>query len=107
MSSPSLLSFLDAPVVVGDPDGRAAYVNPAFETRFSASAEAVTGEPLASLFEGGVREAVLRAVAKVCEKGTSVRLRVRHAGVGYSGVASPIVAEDARVGVVILLKEEV
>lgn len=31
MSQPSLLSFLDAPVVVGDPDGRAAYVNPAFE----------------------------------------------------------------------------
>jgi hypothetical protein len=27
----SLLSFLDAPVLVGDPEGRAAYVNPAFE----------------------------------------------------------------------------
>ena len=30
----SLLSFLDAPVVVGDPEGRAVYVNPAFEARF-------------------------------------------------------------------------
>ena len=66
MSQPSLLSFLDTPVVVGDPDGRAAYVNPAFETRFSVSAEEVTGEPLANLFEGGVREAVLTAVAAVC-----------------------------------------
>ncbi len=30
----SLLSFMDAPVVVGDPDGAAVYVNPAFEARF-------------------------------------------------------------------------
>ena len=47
MSSLSLLSFLDAPLVVGDPDGRAAYVNPAFEVRFAASAETVIGQPLA------------------------------------------------------------
>ena len=105
MSSPSLLSFLDAPVVVGDPEGRAAYVNPAFESRFSVSAELVTGRPLASLFEGGVREAVLQAVAEVCEKGRSAHFRVRHGAVGYAGLASPIVAEDARVGFVILLLE--
>ena len=105
MSQASLLSFLDAPVVVGDPDGRAAYVNPAFETRFSVSAEHVTGEPLASLFEGGVREAVLTSVADVCQSGTSGRFRVKHAGIGYAGLASPIVASDARVGVVILFNE--
>lgn len=105
MSQPSLLSFLDAPVVVGDPDGRAAYVNPTFETRFSVSAEEVTGQPLASLFEGGVREAVLQAVAGVCARGVSGRFRVRHSGVGYAGLASPIVAADARVGVVILFNE--
>ena len=105
MSTPSLLSFVDAPVVVGDPDGRAAYVNPAFESRFSVQAEAVTGQPLANLFDGGVREAVLGAVAEVCEQGTTVRFRVRQSSVGYAAVASPIVAEDARVGVVILLIE--
>ncbi|HJO22554.1 MAG: PAS domain-containing protein [Myxococcota bacterium] len=105
MSSPSLLSFLDAPLVVGDPDGCAAYVNPAFEARFAVSAETVIGQPLASLFEGGVREMVLHAVAQVCACGASQRFRVRHAGVGYAGLASPIVAEDARVGVVILFNE--
>lgn len=105
MSSPSLLSFLDAPLVVGDPDGRAAYVNPAFEVRFAASAETVIGQPLASLFEGGVREMVLHAVADVCAYGTSQRFRVRNAGAGYAGLVSPIVAEDARVGVVILFSE--
>ncbi|MGI9590249.1 MAG: PAS domain-containing protein, partial [Myxococcota bacterium] len=105
MSSASLLSFLDAPVVVGDPDGCAAYVNPAFETCFAVSAETVTGQPLASLFEGGVREAVLQAVAEVCAEGRSTRFRVRHGGLGYGGLASPIVAEDARVGFVILLFE--
>jgi signal transduction histidine kinase len=105
VSAPSLLSFVDAPVVVGDPDGRAAYVNPAFESRFSVQAQAVTGQPLANLFEGGVREAVLGAVAEVCEQGTTVRFRVRQSSVGYAAVASPIVAEDARVGVVILLIE--
>jgi PAS domain S-box-containing protein len=105
VSSPSLLSFLDAPLVVGDPEGRAAYVNPAFESRFCVSAEEVTGRPLASLFDGGVREAVLQAVAEVCEGGESARFRVRQGGVGYMGLASPIVAEDARVGFVILLLE--
>jgi hypothetical protein len=105
VSSPSLLSFLDAPLVVGDPDGRAAYVNPAFGARFSVSPEDVTGLPLASLFEGGVREAVLQAVAEVCETGESARFHVRHGGAGYAGLASPIVAEDARVGFVILLLE--
>lgn len=103
MSAPSLLSFVDAPIVVGDPDGRAAYVNPAFEACFQVEARAAVGRPLASLFDGGLREAVLRAVAQVCDRGASTRFRVRHGGVGYTAVASPIVAGDARVGVVLLM----
>ena len=102
----SLLSFLDAPVVVGDPDGRAVYVNPAFEARFGVASEGVTGQPLAELFQGGSREAVLRAVAEVCERGESVKFNVRERGAGFSAVVSPIVADAARVGVVILLREE-
>jgi PAS domain S-box-containing protein len=103
----SLLGFLDAPVVVGDPEGGAVYVNPAFQARFGVGAEAARGRSLAELFSGGSREAVLHAVAEVCEHGESVRFRLRERGVGFAAVASPIVAEDARVGVVILLKEEV
>lgn len=104
-STLSLLSFLDAPVLVGDPEGRAAYVNPAFEARFGVTAEGVTGRPLAVLFDGALREAMLRAVADVCARGTTARFHLRHAGVGYAAVASPIVAEDARVGVVVVLVE--
>ncbi len=104
-ASSSLLSYLDAPIVVGDPDGRAAYVNPAFEASFSVLAAEVTGEPLANLFEGGAREAVLRGVAEACEKGENVRFRIRQGSGGFSAVASPIVAEDSRVGVVILMVE--
>jgi PAS domain S-box-containing protein len=103
--TPSLLAFLDAPVLVGDPEGRAAYVNPAFESRFGVSAEGVTGRPLAALFDGWLREALLRAVAEVCERGTTARFELRHAGAAYAAVASPILAEDARVGVVIVLVE--
>jgi PAS domain S-box-containing protein len=102
----SLLSFLDAPVVVGDPEGRAVYVNPAFEARFGVASEGAAGQPLAELFSGGGREAVLRAVAEVCERGESVRFPVRERGAGFSAVVSPIVADEARVGVVILLREE-
>lgn len=102
----SLLTFLDAPVVVGDPDGRAVYVNPAFEVRFGVASEGAAGQPLAELFSGGSREAVLRAVAEVCAKGESVRFPVRERGAGFSAVVSPIVADEARVGVVILLREE-
>ena len=105
LGSRSLLTFLDAPVVVGDPEGRTAYVNPAFAARFRPEGGDATGQPLSVLFEGGVREAVLRAVVECCEQGRSVRFRLRHSGVGYTAVASPIVAEDARVGVVILLVE--
>lgn len=103
----SLLSFLDAPVIIGDPEGLAVYVNPAFEMRFGVTAEVAQGRSLSELFGGGGREAVLHAVAEVCEQGESVRFRVRERNVGFAAVASPIVAEDARVGVVILLKEEV
>ena len=92
-------------MVVGDPEGRTAYVNPAFAARFRPGGGDATGQPLSALFEGGVREAVLRAVVECCEQGRTVRFRLRHAGVGYTAVASPIVAEDARVGVVILLVE--
>lgn len=101
----SLLAFLDAPVLVGDPEGRAVYANPAFETRFAPAAP-VAGRPLAELFAGGGREAVLRAVARACGPGATARFRVREGGVGYAGVASPIEADGERVGVVILLKEQ-
>jgi len=103
----TLLSYLDAPVVIGDPDGCAIYVNPAFEARFERAVGRVPGAPLAELFEGGAREAVLRAVVVACAQGESVRFRLREGAVGFSAVASPIEAQGDRVGVVILLKEEV
>ena len=102
----SLLDYLDAPVVVGDPDGRAVYLNPAFAARFAVAREDARGRPLASLFEGGGREGVLRAVAAVCAGGQSLRFRIREGGVGYAAIASPISAERDRVGVVVLLTEE-
>jgi hypothetical protein len=105
--SRSLLTYLDAPVVVGDPDGRIAYLNPAFESSFLVSLETTAGQPLAQLFEGGARELVLRSVAEACERGRTVRFRLRQGERGFSSIVSPIVAEDARVGVVILLMEAV
>lgn len=103
----SLLSYLDAPVVVGDREGCAVWVNPAFEARFERSLESLVGRHFSELFEGGGREALLRAVAGVCESGESARFRVRERGIGFAAVASPIVVENDQVGVVILLKEEV
>jgi hypothetical protein len=101
----SLLSFLPAPVAIGDPEGRAVWVNAAFRERFGVEGE-VRGRPLAALFEGGAREAVLRAAAEVCSAGRESRFRIRHGGDGFSAVAAPIVAEGANVGVVILFGEE-
>ncbi len=100
----SLLSHLDAPIVVGDPDGNAVYINPAFQDRFGAGR---LGSPLAELFEGGAREGVLRAMVSVCDQGQTTRFRVREGEVGFSAVASPITAAGEQVGVVILFKEEV
>jgi PAS domain-containing protein len=105
-SASSLLRFLDAPIVVGDPEGFVIYVNPAFEHAFSRTAEEVCGDTLAALFGGGGREAILSAVAEVCSRGRSVRFKLREAGAGYLGLASPIESEDDRVGVVILLTDE-
>jgi hypothetical protein len=93
--------------VIGDPDGCAVYVNPAFELRFERAVGRVPGAPLAELFEGGAREAVLRAVVMACRDGESVRFRVREGALGFSAVASPIASQGEQVGVVILLKEEV
>ena len=58
-------------------------MNPAFEAAFERTA---LGVPLAELFEGGAREAVLRAVVSACDKGESVRFRMREGDVGYSAV---------------------
>ncbi|HEU4430405.1 MAG TPA: PAS domain-containing protein [Myxococcota bacterium] len=102
----SLLSYLDAPIVVGDPDGRAVYTNPAFEERFPRAGQSALGLPLAELFDGGAREAVLRGVVSACEKRETARFRLRAGDIGYSAVASPIQSGKQAVGVVILFKEE-
>ncbi len=105
-SIPSLLNFLGAPILVGDPEGRVIYANPAFERAFSLKSEDVRGEPLAGVFGGGGREAILGAVAEVCRCGETVNFRLKEADTGFLGLASPIEAERDRVGVVILLTEE-
>jgi PAS domain-containing protein len=102
----SLLSFIDSPIVVGDPEGRVVFVNPAFAARFCRGGNPPRGEPLAALFAGGGREAMLAAVAEVCTEGTTVRSRLREDGAGYLAVASPIKADGEQVGVVILLTDE-
>lgn len=104
--SQSLLTFLDSPVVVGDPEGRAVYANPAFLTKFSPSRERIAGMALSEFFEGGGREAVLAGVAQVCSSGRTIRFRARERGVGYACLASPITSEGLHVGVLILLTEE-
>ena len=65
VSARSLLDYLDAPVLVGDPDGRVVHLNPSFESRFDVSLKEAQGGMVASLFGGGAREAMLRAVAEV------------------------------------------
>lgn len=102
----SLLPFLPAPVAVGDPDGRAVYVNPAFARRFGVAEREVRGRPLAELFAGGGREAVLRATAAVCGQGREARFRLREDERDYAVVAAPIVAEGSTVGLVLLFCEE-
>lgn len=102
----SLLDFLVTPVVVGDPEGYAVYANPCFEAAFDTCGEKVHDQPLAELFRGGGREAVLRAVARVCAGEGATRFRLREGPVGYVALASPIEDETGRVGVMILLFEE-
>ena len=102
----SLLNFRDAPLMIGDPEGRVIWVNPAFEQTFTCDGELVRGQALAALFDGGGREAVLGAVAEVCTRGETVRFRLKKDDVGFLGVASPIEAEEGHVGVVILLTTE-
>jgi PAS domain S-box-containing protein len=102
----SLLDHIDSPILVGDPDGRTVYVNPSFESCFGVTSDSTRGQPLAALFEGGAREAVLRAVAEVCGGSGTARFPLREAGRGFQSTASPISVEGGRVGVIILLTEE-
>ncbi len=106
MSGRSLLDYVGAPILIGDPDGRVVHLNPSFESHFEISLDHARGKELATLFVGGAREAVLRAVAEVCGGAGPVRFALREADVGYRAVASPISAESNRVGVVILLNVE-
>ena len=102
----SLLDFVDSPIIVGDPDGRVIYINPSCQRRLELSGTAACGESLASLFEGGSRESVLRAVAEVCTHGQTSRFKLREGGYDFLVEASPIEAEGDRVGVVILMVDE-
>lgn len=102
----SLLDFLDTPVLVGDPEGYVVFANKAFVRELTPDGSSPHGEPLASLFAGGGREAMLAAVAEVCSKGESIKFRIREGGAGYLAIASPIHHEESRVGVVILLTDE-
>ena len=105
----SLLDFIQTPVLVGDPDGRTVYVNSAFETDFLTSADEVVGQSIANLFAGGGREAVLRAVSRVCgEKSVAdaERFSVLVEDRGYKALASSVAAEGGRVGVILLLVRE-
>jgi hypothetical protein len=102
----SLLGHLRTPILVGDPDGCIVYANPTFRERFGGLDDDPVGQPLAMLFGGGAREVVLSATAEVLQRGQAARLQLREAGRGYTGLCSPIEAEDDRVGVVMVLLEE-
>ena len=102
----SLLGHLDAPILVGDPEGCVVYANQSFRDHFCGHDEDPVGDPLAMVFEGGAREAVLMATAEVLQRGQAARLKVREGGNAYTGLCSPIEAEDDRVGVVMVMLEE-
>ncbi|MBY0402030.1 PAS domain-containing protein [Myxococcota bacterium] len=102
----SLLGHLDTPILVGDPEGHVVYANPSFRRRFCVGDADPTGQSLANVFGGGSREVVLKVTADVLTRGQAARLQIREGGIGYTGLASPIEAEDDRVGVVMVMLEE-
>jgi hypothetical protein len=64
---------------------------------------------VANLFAGGGREAVLRAVARVCDpqsQAGSARFGLLVDDRGYKALASAVEAEGGRVGVILLLVRE-
>lgn len=102
----SLLGHLDAPILVGDPEGCIVYANQSFRDHFCRHDEDPVGESLAMVFGGGAREAVLMATAEVLQRGQAARLNIREGGNAYTGLCSPIEAEDDHVGVVMVMLEE-
>jgi hypothetical protein len=95
--------------MVGDPEGRVVYVNPAFETDFLVPLEKVSGQPVANLFAGGGREAVLHAVARVCGSSSTTdaeRFSLIVEDRGYKAIASAVEVEGGHVGVILLLMRE-
>jgi len=102
----SLLGFVNTPILVGDPEGCIVYANPSFRSRFCPNGDDLMGQALAMVFGGGAREVVLSALAAVLDRGETAKVQIREDGHGYLGLASPIEAEDDRVGVVMVLLEE-
>ena len=88
---------------MGDPDGLAIYVNPAFEDVFKVSLGAIAGTPLASLFQGGGRESVLQAVVAACANNEKSHFPLYIEEAGFVVSAAPITAEDVSVGVILVL----
>ena len=105
--SVSLLDFLDAPVLVGDPDGRVVYVNSAFEACSGIAARGREGPAArrASSTAAGARRCC--APSRACARsGSRCGSGCGWDAVGYAALASPIKSNESSVGVVILLSEE-
>jgi len=104
----SLMDYVQTPILVGDPDGRAVYVNPAFESDFLIDSSEIVGQPLANLFDGGGREAVLSAVAEVCGDSDcrSKRFGLLVSDRAYRALVSAVEAEGGRVGMILVLTPE-
>lgn len=105
--SRSLLHFIETPIAVCDPEGRAVYANPSFESRLGVESGSAAGTPLAQLFEAGGREAMLRACADVCEGRDSRRFPLRIGEAAFHALVSPIVSDGVRVGAILVLSEEI
>ena len=105
-ASRSLLDYIDSPILVGDPDGCVVHVNPAFEQAFGIRGDVTMGASIANIFEGGGREAMLRAVVEVCGGAAPERFRIRERDSGWIALASPVDVDAGRVGVIVLLTPE-
>ena len=105
--SRSLMDFVDTPVLVGDPDGRAVYVNPCFERAFAQTKEAATGVPAGQPVRRRSAARPCSAPSRACAAASRARASgCARRGTGYCALASPVVVEGGRVGVIIVLTEE-
>lgn len=102
----TILAYFDEPVLITDPKGVLAYLNPRAEERFGVELKLAVGRNMTELLPAGVARALSDGVARVNKTPKNLKLLVEDSDPRYLAELNPIMQNSKLLGVVMSLRAE-